>query len=178
MLFQFINFSQFVVSMFGYKTIYKVTNLKVLSNGRYFVLKKIPFQELQRTARLDYKSCFRVFATSHIVNPAYGNSTGWGGAVGSIIEPLYTKFLALVNAFRLHIPYCINNVMKFMFKYKKCNIEKYKLFCVAELINGTRCAAQTSQTMFFICRQQTNTMYLNRQNKLVSVWRPGLCLKT
>ncbi len=70
--------------------------------------------------------------------------------MGSIIEPLYTQFLALVNAFRLHIPYCINNVMKFMFKYKKCNIEKYKLCCVAELINGTRCAAQTSQTMFLM----------------------------
>ncbi len=32
-------------------------------------------------------------------------------------------FLALVNAFRLHIPYGLNNVMRFSFKYKKWNIE-------------------------------------------------------
>ncbi len=44
-----------VVCIFGHKKIYKVTTLKVHSKGRYFVLKKIPFQELQRTARLDYK---------------------------------------------------------------------------------------------------------------------------
>ncbi len=51
MLFHFVNFSQCVVCMFGHKTIYKVH-----SKGRYFVFfNKIPFQELQRTARLDYK---------------------------------------------------------------------------------------------------------------------------
>ncbi len=37
--------------MFGHKTIYKVTNLKVHSKERYFIKKKIPFQGLQRTAR-------------------------------------------------------------------------------------------------------------------------------
>ncbi len=58
MLFHFLNFSQCVVCMFGHKKIYKVTNLKVPSKGRYLVLKKIPFQELQRTARLDYKVVF------------------------------------------------------------------------------------------------------------------------
>ncbi len=58
MLFHFLNFSQCVVCMFGHKTIYKVTNLKVHSKGRYLVFKKIPFQELQRTARLDYKVVF------------------------------------------------------------------------------------------------------------------------
>ncbi len=39
MLFHFLHFSQCVVCMFGHKTIYKVTNLKVHSRGRYFVLK-------------------------------------------------------------------------------------------------------------------------------------------
>ncbi len=58
MLFHFLNFSQCVVCMFGHKTIYKVTNLKVYSNGRYFVEKKVPFQELKRMARLDYKVVF------------------------------------------------------------------------------------------------------------------------
>ncbi len=60
MLFHFLNFSQCVVCMFGHKKIYKVTNLKVHSKGRYFVKKKKKnaFQELQRTARLDYKVIF------------------------------------------------------------------------------------------------------------------------
>ncbi len=58
MLFHFLNFSQCVVCIFGHKKIYKVANLKVHSRGRYFVFLKIPFQELQRTARLDYKVVF------------------------------------------------------------------------------------------------------------------------
>ncbi len=37
MLFHFLNFSQCVVCMFGHKKIYKVTNLKVHSKGRYFL---------------------------------------------------------------------------------------------------------------------------------------------
>ncbi len=37
MLFHFLNFSQCVLCMFGYKTIYKVTNSKIYSKGRYFV---------------------------------------------------------------------------------------------------------------------------------------------
>ncbi len=40
MLFHFLNFSQCVVCLFGHKTIYKVTNLKVHSKGRYFIKKK------------------------------------------------------------------------------------------------------------------------------------------
>ncbi len=44
MLFHFLNFSQCVACMFGHKTIYKVTNLKVHSKGRYFVLKKSLFK--------------------------------------------------------------------------------------------------------------------------------------
>ncbi len=44
MLFHFFNFSQCVVCMFGHKTIYKVTNLKIHSKGRYFVLKKSLFK--------------------------------------------------------------------------------------------------------------------------------------
>ncbi len=44
MLFHFLNFSQCVECMFGHKTIYKVTNLKVHSKGRYFVFKKSLFK--------------------------------------------------------------------------------------------------------------------------------------
>ncbi len=58
MLFHFLNFSQCVVCMFGHKKVYKVTNLKVHAKGRIFRLKKIPFQELQRTALLDYSVVF------------------------------------------------------------------------------------------------------------------------
>ncbi len=57
MLFHFLNFSPCAVCMFGHKTIYKVTNLKVHSKGRYFVLKKIPFQELQWTWTTKLFSC-------------------------------------------------------------------------------------------------------------------------
>ncbi len=56
MLFYFLNFSQCVVCMFGHKK--RSTKLQVHSKGRYLVKKKIPFQELQRTARLDYKVVF------------------------------------------------------------------------------------------------------------------------
>ncbi len=55
MLFHFLSFS---LCMFGHKNIYKVTNVKVYYKGRYLVKKEIPFQELQRTARLDYKVVF------------------------------------------------------------------------------------------------------------------------
>ncbi len=58
MLFHFLNISQCVVCMFGHTKFYKVTNLKVHPKGRYFVLKKIPFQELQQTARLESKVVF------------------------------------------------------------------------------------------------------------------------
>ncbi len=40
----FFTFSQCVECMFGHKTIYKVTNLKVHSKGRYFVFKKSLFK--------------------------------------------------------------------------------------------------------------------------------------
>ncbi len=42
MIFHFFNFSQCVVCMFGHKTIYKLTNLKVHSKERYFVVFFIP----------------------------------------------------------------------------------------------------------------------------------------
>ncbi len=77
MLFHFLNFSQCVVCMFGCKKIYKVTNLKVYSKGWYLVLKKISFQELQRTARLDYKVVF-LYLWYHKNKSAYWNSNGWG----------------------------------------------------------------------------------------------------
>ncbi len=76
MLFHFLNFSQCVVCMFGHKTIYKVTNLKVHSKGRYFVFKKSLFKNYNE--RLGLQSCFPVFVTSQIVNCAYGNLNGWG----------------------------------------------------------------------------------------------------
>ncbi len=44
MLFHFLNFSQCVVCIFWHKKIYKVTNLKVHSKGRYFVFKKSLFK--------------------------------------------------------------------------------------------------------------------------------------
>ncbi len=50
MLFHFLNLSQCVACMFGDKKIYKVTNLKAHSKGRY--------GELQRTGHLDYKVVF------------------------------------------------------------------------------------------------------------------------
>ncbi len=34
------------------------------------------FQELQRTTKFGLQSCFPVFVTSQIVNPAYGNLNG------------------------------------------------------------------------------------------------------
>ncbi len=40
MLFHFLNICQFVVCMFGHKMIYKVTNFKVHSKGRYLIIKK------------------------------------------------------------------------------------------------------------------------------------------
>ncbi len=77
MLFHFLNFSQCVVCMFGQKTIYKFTNLKVHSKGRYFVFKKNPFSRTTPNSSFGLQSCCPVFVTSQIVNPAYGNSNGW-----------------------------------------------------------------------------------------------------
>ncbi len=44
MLFHFLNSIPYVGSMFGHIAIYKVTNLKVFSKGRYFLLKKSLFK--------------------------------------------------------------------------------------------------------------------------------------
>ncbi len=77
MLFHFLNFSRCVVSMFGYQTIYKVTNLKVHSKGRYFVFFKSLFKNYnERLGSFGLQSCFPLFVTSQIVNP-YGNLNGW-----------------------------------------------------------------------------------------------------
>ncbi len=79
MLFQFLNFSQCVVCMFGHKTIYKLTNLKVHSKGRYLVSdKKNPFSRTTANGSFGLQSCFPLFVTSQIVNPAYGYLNGWG----------------------------------------------------------------------------------------------------
>ncbi len=53
--FSLFYFSHCVVSMFGHITIYKSQSPLQME---IFRLKKIPFQELQRTARLDYKDVF------------------------------------------------------------------------------------------------------------------------
>ncbi len=72
MLFHFLNFSQCVVCMFGHKKIYKVTNLKVHSKGRYFVKKKKKrFSRTTMNSSFGLQSCFPLFVTSQIVNPAY-----------------------------------------------------------------------------------------------------------
>ncbi len=64
MLFHFLNFSQCVVCMFGHKKIYKVTNLKVHSKGRYLVKKKNPFSRTTTNGSFGLQSCFPVFVTS------------------------------------------------------------------------------------------------------------------
>ncbi len=65
MLFHFLNFSQFVVCMFGHKNIYKVTNLKVHFKGRYLVKKKKnPFSRTTTNGSFGLQSCFPVFVIS------------------------------------------------------------------------------------------------------------------
>ncbi len=74
MLFHFLNFSQCVVCMFGPKKIYKVTNLKVHSKGRYFLFKKSIFKNYNVwTTKL-----FSCICDITKINPAYGNLNGWG----------------------------------------------------------------------------------------------------
>ncbi len=70
-----MNFSQCVVCMFGHKTIYKVTISKSTPKEIISFL-KIPFQELQRTARLDYKVVSCICDITKL-NPAHGNFNGW-----------------------------------------------------------------------------------------------------
>ncbi len=60
MLFHFLNFSQCVVCMFGHKTIYKVTNLKVHSNGRNLVFKKSLFKNYNE--RLVWTNVTKLFS--------------------------------------------------------------------------------------------------------------------
>ncbi len=78
MLFHFLNFSQCVVCMFRHKTIYKVTNLKVHSKGRYFVFKKSLFKNYNERLVWTTK-LFSCICDITKINPAYGNLNGWGG---------------------------------------------------------------------------------------------------
>ncbi len=56
--------------MFVIKTIYKVTNLKVHSKGRFYLfIFLIPFQELQANGSFGLQSCFPLIVTSEIVIP-------------------------------------------------------------------------------------------------------------
>ncbi len=72
--------------MFGHITIYKVTNLKVHSKGRYIYIHVCiyiyiyiyPFPRTTTNGSFGLQSCFPVFVTSQIVNPTYGNLAGWG----------------------------------------------------------------------------------------------------
>ncbi len=75
MLFHFLNFSQCVVYMFRHKTIYKVTNLSPLQ--RDILRLKNPFSRTTTNSSFGLQSCFPLFVTSQIVNPAYWSSTGW-----------------------------------------------------------------------------------------------------
>ncbi len=77
MLFHFLKFSQCVVRMFGHIMIYKVTNLIVHSKGRYLVVFFNPFSRKTTNGSFRLQSCFPVFVTSRIVNPANGNLNGW-----------------------------------------------------------------------------------------------------
>ncbi len=78
MLFHFLNFSQCVVCMFGHKKIYKVTNLKVHSKGRYFVKKKKKSLFKNYNERLVWTTkLFFCICDITKINPAYGNSNGW-----------------------------------------------------------------------------------------------------
>ncbi len=60
MLFHFLNFSQCVVCMFGHKKYLQSYKSQRPLQREIFSLKKIPFQELQRMARLDYSVVFWV----------------------------------------------------------------------------------------------------------------------
>ncbi len=71
-----LKFSQCVVRMFGHIMIYKVTNLIVHSKGRYLVFLN-PFSRKTTNGSFRLQSCFPVFVTSRIVNPANGNLNGW-----------------------------------------------------------------------------------------------------
>ncbi len=69
MLFYFLNFSQCLVCMFGHKTIYKVTNLKVHSKGDISIF--FFFLRTTTNGSFGLQSFFPVFVTSHILNPTY-----------------------------------------------------------------------------------------------------------
>ncbi len=102
MLFHFLNFSQCVECMFGHKTIYKVTNLKVHSKGRYFVLKN-PFSRTTTNGSFGLQSCFPVFVISQIVNPAYGNSNVWGGGENAWLSSARFKILTRCGCFYITV---------------------------------------------------------------------------
>ncbi len=76
MLFHFLNYSQSVVYVFGHKTIYKVTNLKVHSKGRYFVFKKSLFKNYNEWHVLT-TALFSGVCDITKINPPYGNLNSW-----------------------------------------------------------------------------------------------------
>ncbi len=76
MLFHFLKFSQCVACMFGHKKIYKVTDLKVHSKGRYFGFKKSLFKNYNERLAWTTK-LFSCICDITKINPAYGNSNGW-----------------------------------------------------------------------------------------------------
>ncbi len=104
MLFHFLNFSQCVC--LGHKTIYKVTNLKVHSKGRYFVLKKSLLknynEQLVWTTNL-----FSCICDITKLNPAYWNSNGWGGGGGRCLVELCT--FQNQNPVLVYLYHCISD---------------------------------------------------------------------
>ncbi len=83
MLFHFSNFSQCVVCMFGHNNIYKVTNLKVHSTGRYFIFFKSLFKNYNKRLVWTTQFFFPVFVLSQKkIPPTLIRMVGrWGESV-------------------------------------------------------------------------------------------------
>ncbi len=101
MLFNFLYFSLCVVCMFGHKTIYKVTNLKVHSKGRYFVFKKSLFknysERLVWTTKLFSCICEITNCKSHLRKFEWleGEENAWLSTASFKIESPAGVFISL-----------------------------------------------------------------------------------
>ncbi len=91
MLFHFLNVSQCGRGC-GPKTLYNVTNLNVQSKRRYLILNN-SFSRTATNSSLGLQSCFPLFVTSQIVNPAYWNSSCWlvGRTIGWALDVSKSK---------------------------------------------------------------------------------------
>ncbi len=104
MLFHFLNFSQCVVSMFGIKMIYKVTNIKVHSKGRYFVFFKSLFKN--ENARLVWTT--KLFSCICDITKIIPPTEIWmvGGGVERLVELCILQYRNPVQVFLYH---CISD---------------------------------------------------------------------